>query len=161
MHEASGRQWRRLADDLRRQEDWVPHWHIYGDLNHQPWSYERKEGRRGHESGLLHRELSLCDADVVLHQARLHDFSRWIQGVFRDSALATTVEAIEGEAATMWREQQRDPQRIVERNRSEAPGLGETLWPRREPSASALGGCPPTQAFGGPPNGPGIVEPIR
>jgi len=103
MHEASGRQRRRLADDLRRQEDWVPHWHIYGDLNHQPWSYERKEGRRGHESGLLHRELSLCAADVVVHQARLHDFSRWIQGVFRDSALATTVEAIEDEAAARAR----------------------------------------------------------
>ena len=63
------------------------------------WSYERKEGRRGHESGFLHRELSLCDADVVVHHARLHDFSRWIQGVFRDSVLAATIEAIEAEAA--------------------------------------------------------------
>jgi hypothetical protein len=43
-------------------------------------------------------ELSHFDAEVVLHHARRHDFSRWIQGVFRDSVLATTIEAIEGEA---------------------------------------------------------------
>jgi hypothetical protein len=30
MHEASGRQRRRLADDLRRLEDWAPHWHLPG-----------------------------------------------------------------------------------------------------------------------------------
>jgi hypothetical protein len=47
----------------------------------------------------FHRELSHCDAEVVLHHARRHDFSRWIQGVFRDSVLATMVEAIEGEAS--------------------------------------------------------------
>jgi hypothetical protein len=35
MRKASGRQRRRLADDLRRQEDWVPHWSIFGDLDHQ------------------------------------------------------------------------------------------------------------------------------
>jgi hypothetical protein len=35
MREASGRRRRRLADDLRRQEDWVPHWHILGDLDHK------------------------------------------------------------------------------------------------------------------------------
>jgi hypothetical protein len=40
---------------------------------------------------------------VLVHHARRHDFSRWIQGVFRDSALATTVEAIEGEAAARAR----------------------------------------------------------
>ncbi len=34
-----------------------------------------------------------------MHDARLHDFSRWIQGVFRDSMLATTIEAIEREAS--------------------------------------------------------------
>ena len=47
----------------------------------------------------FHRELSHCDADVVLHHARSHDFSRWIQGVFRDSVLGKTIAAIE-EAAS-------------------------------------------------------------
>jgi hypothetical protein len=36
VHEASGRQRRRLADDLRRQGDWVPHWHKRAELNSQP-----------------------------------------------------------------------------------------------------------------------------
>lgn len=36
VHEASGRQRRRLADDLRRQGDWVPHWHKRAELNPQP-----------------------------------------------------------------------------------------------------------------------------
>jgi hypothetical protein len=47
----------------------------------------------------FHRELAHCDVAVVLHHARGHDFSRWIQGVFRDSVLATTTAAIEAEAS--------------------------------------------------------------
>lgn len=31
----TGRERRRLAEDLSRQEDWVPHWQIDGDLDHQ------------------------------------------------------------------------------------------------------------------------------
>jgi hypothetical protein len=37
-HEATGRQRRRLEIELRRQGDWVPHWHLRGDLNQQPSS---------------------------------------------------------------------------------------------------------------------------
>ena len=34
--EATGRQRRRLEGELRRQRDWVPHWHVRGGLNQQP-----------------------------------------------------------------------------------------------------------------------------
>jgi hypothetical protein len=34
--EATGRERRRLEGELRRQGDWVPHWHFHGDLNRQP-----------------------------------------------------------------------------------------------------------------------------
>ena len=47
----------------------------------------------------FHRELSHCEAEVVMYHARRHDFARWIQGVFRDSTLATIIEAIEGAAS--------------------------------------------------------------
>jgi hypothetical protein len=33
--EASGRQRRRLEDELRRQRGWAPHWHHREDLNQQ------------------------------------------------------------------------------------------------------------------------------
>ena len=47
----------------------------------------------------FHRELSHCNAEAVLHHARRHDFSRWIQGVFRDSVMAATIDAIEGQVS--------------------------------------------------------------
>jgi hypothetical protein len=31
----TGRERRRLADDLRRQDEWVPHWQVARDLDHQ------------------------------------------------------------------------------------------------------------------------------
>jgi hypothetical protein len=34
--EATGRQRRRLEGELRRQGDWVAHWHLRGDLDQQP-----------------------------------------------------------------------------------------------------------------------------
>jgi hydroxymethylpyrimidine pyrophosphatase-like HAD family hydrolase len=90
----------------RRTTSHVRHWHKYATVE-QP-AQSRFYFRRGPGSGIaavagnlqeFHRELSHCDAEVVLHHARRHDFSRWIQGVFRDSVLATTIEAIEGEAS--------------------------------------------------------------
>jgi hypothetical protein len=86
----------------------VRHWHKYAVVE-QP-SQSRFYFRRGPGEGIVavagnlqdfHRELSHCDAEVVLHHAVRHDFSRWIQGVCRDSVLAETVKAIEeGAAAT-------------------------------------------------------------
>ena len=35
VQKTSGRERRRLADDLKRQDDWIPHWHAYGTLDHQ------------------------------------------------------------------------------------------------------------------------------
>jgi hypothetical protein len=34
--EATGRRRRRLEGELRRQWDWVPHWHLRADLTKQP-----------------------------------------------------------------------------------------------------------------------------
>ena len=94
----------------------------------------------------------------------LHEFSQRLALEPRrvcDSALGTTVEAIECERRQPP-ERQRDPSRIVERMRSEVPGVGGTngrAANRVHPPSVA--GCPPTQAFDGAPNGPGILEPIR
>jgi hydroxymethylpyrimidine pyrophosphatase-like HAD family hydrolase len=90
----------------RRTTSHVRHWHKYATVE-QP-AQLRFYFRRSPAEGIVavagnlqefHRELSHCDAEVVLHHARRHDFSRWIHGVFRDSVLATTLEAIEGEAS--------------------------------------------------------------
>jgi hydroxymethylpyrimidine pyrophosphatase-like HAD family hydrolase len=92
----------------RRTTSHVRHWHKYAMVE-QP-SQSRFYFRRCWGDGILavagnlqdfHRELSHCEAEVVLHHAMRHDFSRWIQGVFRDSVLAETMRAIEaGVAAT-------------------------------------------------------------
>ena len=90
----------------RRTTSHVRHWHKYATVE-QP-AQTRFYFRRNAGEGIaavagnlqeFHRELSHCDAGVVLHHATRHDFSRWIHGVFRDSVLATTIEAIEGEAS--------------------------------------------------------------
>ncbi len=90
----------------RRTTSHVRHWHKYATVE-QP-AQTRFYFRRGPGEGIVavagnlqefHRELSHCDAEVVMHHARRHDFSCWVQGVFRDSILATTIEAIEGEAS--------------------------------------------------------------
>jgi hydroxymethylpyrimidine pyrophosphatase-like HAD family hydrolase len=86
----------------RRTTSHVRHWHKYAIVE-QP-AQSRFYFRRGSGDGILavagnlqdfHRELSHCEAEVVLHHAMRHDFSRWIQGVFRDSVLAETIKAIE------------------------------------------------------------------
>jgi hydroxymethylpyrimidine pyrophosphatase-like HAD family hydrolase len=92
----------------RRTTSHVRHWHKYAMVE-QP-AQSRFYFRRGSGDGIIavagnlqdfHRELSLCGAEVVLYHAVRHDFSRWIQGVFRDSVLAETIKAIEdGVAAT-------------------------------------------------------------
>jgi hydroxymethylpyrimidine pyrophosphatase-like HAD family hydrolase len=91
----------------RRTTSHVRHWHKYATVE-QP-AQTRFYFRRGPGEGIVavagnlqefHRELTHCDAEVVLHHARRHDFSRWILGVFRDSVLATAIEAIEAEAST-------------------------------------------------------------
>jgi hydroxymethylpyrimidine pyrophosphatase-like HAD family hydrolase len=90
----------------RRTTGHVRHWHKYATVE-QP-AQTRFYFRRGLSEGIVavagnlqefHRELSHCDTEVVLHHAGRHDFSRWIRGVFRDSILATTLEAIEEEAS--------------------------------------------------------------
>jgi hypothetical protein len=90
----------------RRTTSHVRHWHKYATVEQPPQT--RFYFRRGPSGGIVgvagnlqefHRELSHCDADVVLHHARSHDFSRWIQGVFRDSVLGKTIAAIEEAAA--------------------------------------------------------------
>lgn len=89
----------------RRTTSHVRHWHKYATVE-QP-TQTRFYFRRAPGEGIVavagnlqefHRELAHCEAAVVLHHATRHDFSRWIQGVFRDSVLATTIEAIEGQA---------------------------------------------------------------
>lgn len=90
----------------RRTTSHVRHWHKYATVELP--SPTRFYFRRGPSGGIVgvagnlqefHRELSHCDAEVVLHHARSHDFSRWIQGVFRDSVLGKTIAAIEQEAS--------------------------------------------------------------
>jgi hydroxymethylpyrimidine pyrophosphatase-like HAD family hydrolase len=90
----------------RRTTSHVRHWHKYATVE-QPAQF-RFYFRRGPSEGIVavagnlqefHRELTHCDAAVVLHHARRNDFSRWIQGLFRDSVLAETIKAIEGEAS--------------------------------------------------------------
>src|ERR1700693_2410194 len=89
----------------RRTTSHVRHWHKYATVElPSPTRFYFRRGPTGGIAGVagnlqeFHRELSHCDADVVLHHARSHDFSRWIQGVFRDSVLATTIATIEVEA---------------------------------------------------------------
>jgi hydroxymethylpyrimidine pyrophosphatase-like HAD family hydrolase len=86
----------------RRTTSHVRHWHKYATVEQPAQSrfYFRRETGEGiiAAAGNLqefHRELSHCAAEVVLHHAIRHDFSRWIQGVFRDSVLAETIKAIE------------------------------------------------------------------
>jgi hypothetical protein len=92
--------------DERRTTSHARHWHKYATVEQPPQA--RFYFRRGAGGGIVavagnfqefHRELSHCAADVVMHHARSHDFSRWIQGVFRDSVLATAIAAIEEEAS--------------------------------------------------------------
>ena len=92
----------------RRTTSHVRHWHKYATVEQPPqlrFFFRRRpgEGITAAAGNLqeFHRELSHCDAEVVMHHARRHDFSHWIQGVFRDSELAATIEAIEeGSPAT-------------------------------------------------------------
>jgi hydroxymethylpyrimidine pyrophosphatase-like HAD family hydrolase len=90
----------------RRTTSHVRHWHKYATVE-QP-AQTRFYFRHGPGEGIVavagnlqefHRELSHCEAEVVMYHARRHDFARWIQGVFRDSTLATIIEAIEGAAS--------------------------------------------------------------
>lgn len=82
----------------RRATTHVRHWHKYRTelLPRERGFFVR--GRDGRATGVvalslaeLCGELGHCDADVLIHHAGRHDFSRWIDDVFRDRALARAV----------------------------------------------------------------------
>ncbi len=92
----------RLAHIAPRHTDHFRHEHKY-DIDGTPphrafWfrdEHDKPTGRAAHNLSELETELAHCDRTVLRHHAPRRDFSRWIEDVFHDRQLATSVAAVE------------------------------------------------------------------
>lgn len=84
-----------------RRTTHVRHWHKYAlaelpaDKRFRFRDHDGVTGQVAANTFEFHHILGLCDASVVDHHLRQHDFSRWARDSLQDAVLAATVAAIE------------------------------------------------------------------